>query len=291
MNSPVFLFILSGICFSTLDTIAKILVQETNLIAVVWSRFFGQCLLAVPVAWFFLGRHFWKTHHLRLQLFRSVLLVATASLFFAGLYWLPLAEASAITFTAPIWVAILSKPILGEQVGLKEWLIAGVGFLGILFIVRPGTAIYHWAAILLVLMALVNAIYGLITRKLTRDSAYTTFFYSGLVGLALASALLPFAEPLPNLSLTSWLLFSLLGLLGGLAHLLVVLAFYQMRPYQLAPLVYFQLIWAIAYGYFIFHELPDGWSFIGMALIASSGAWLIWHHHASNLQKSQMEAR
>jgi len=85
MKSPVFLFILSGICFSTLDAIAKLLVQETNLIAVVWSRFFGQFLLAVPVAYYFLGVHFWKTHHLQLQLFRSVLLVATSTLFFAGL--------------------------------------------------------------------------------------------------------------------------------------------------------------------------------------------------------------
>jgi drug/metabolite transporter (DMT)-like permease len=291
MKSPVVLFILSGILFATLDAIAKILVQETNLIAVVWSRFFGQCLLALPVAWYFLGSHFWKTHHLQLQLFRSVLLVATSSLFFAGLYWLPLAEASSITFTAPIWVAILSKPILGEEVGLKEWLIAGVGFMGILLIARPGTAIYHWAALLLVLMALVNAIFQLITRKLTRDSAYTTFFYSGLVGLGLASVLLPFAEPLPNLSITAWILFALLGLLGGLAHLLVVLAFYQMRPHKLTPLVFLQLIWAIAYGYLIFNELPDGWSFMGMALIASSGAWLIWNHHASTLQESQMEAR
>jgi drug/metabolite transporter (DMT)-like permease len=291
MKSPVFLFILSGICFSTLDAIAKLLVQETNLIAVVWSRFFGQCLLAVPVAYYFLGAHFWKTHHLQLQLFRSVLLVATSTLFFAGLYWLPLAEASSITFTAPIWVAILSKPILGEHVGPKEWLIAGVGFLGILFIARPGTEIYHWAAFLLVLMALVNAIFQLITRKLTQDSAYTTLFYSGLVGLAAASALLPFAEPLPSLSITAWVLFALLGLLGGFAHLLVVLAFYQMRPHQLTPLVYLQLIWAVAYGYLIFNELPDGWSVIGMILIASSGAWLIWNHHASAPPKAQVDGR
>jgi drug/metabolite transporter (DMT)-like permease len=124
-----------------------------------------------------------------------------------------------------------------------------------------------------------------------RFGIYTTFFYSGLVGLALASALLPFAEPLPNLSLTAWILFALLGLLGGLAHLLVVLAFYQMRPHKLTPLVFLQLIWAIAYGYFIFHELPDGWSFIGMALIAASGAWLIWNHRASTPKKPKIKTR
>jgi drug/metabolite transporter (DMT)-like permease len=257
---------------------AKILVQDTNLIAVVWSRFFGQLLLAAPIAWYFLGKNFWRTQNLRLQLFRSCLLVATAALFFAGLNWLPLAEASSITFTAPIWVAILSGPILGERVGLKDWFVAGLGFLGILFIARPGSAIFHVAALLLVLMAFLNAIFQLSTRKLVEDSEYTTFFYSGIVGLVISTLLLPLAPPLPALPAYEFILFGLIGFFGGFAHLLVVLAFYKMRPYKLTPLVFLQLIWAVAYGYLIFGELPDGLSVIGMILIASSGIWLIWNH-------------
>lgn len=278
MNSPIFLFILSGICFSTVDAIAKILAQDTSLIAVVWSRFFGQSLLAIPIAWYFLGKGFWRTQNIRLQLFRSCLLVATAALFFAGLYWLPLAEASSITFTAPIWVAILSGPILGERVGFKDWLVAGLGFLGILFIARPGSAVFHLAALMLVLMAFLNAIFQLSTRKLVEDSAYTTFFYSGIVGLSISTLLLPFADPIPPLPLLEYGLFGLIGFLGGFAHLLVVLAFYKMQPYKLTPLVFLQLIWAVGYGYLIFGELPDGLSVLGMILIASSGIWLIWNH-------------
>ena len=278
MNSPIFLFILSGICFSTVDVIAKILVQDTNLIAVVWSRFFGQSLLAIPIAWHFLGKGFWHTQNISLQLFRSFLLVAPAALFFAGLYWIPLAEASSITFTAPIWVAILSGPILGERVGFKDWLVAGLGFLGILLIARPGSAIFHLAALMLVLMAFLNAIFQLSTRKLVEDSAYTTFFYSGIVGLSISTPLLPFADPIPPLPLFEYGLFGLIGFLGGLAHLLVVLAFYKMRPYKLTPLVFLQLIWAVGYGYLIFGEFPDGLSLLGMVLIASSGIWLIWNH-------------
>ena len=281
MNSPIILFILSGLCFSTVDAIAKILVQDTNLIAVVWSRFFGQLLLAAPIAWYFLGKDFWRTQNLRLQLFRSCLLVATAALFFAGLKWLPLAEASSNTFSAPIWVAILSGPILGERVGPKDWFVAGLGFLGILFIARPGSAIFHIAALLLVLMAFLNAIFQLSTRKLVEDSAYTTFFYSGIVGLVIASLLLPFADPIPTLPTYEYVLFGLIGFLGGFAHLLVVLAFYKMRPYKLTPLVFLQLIWAVGYGYLIFGELPDGLSVLGMVLIASSGIWLIWNHRTS----------
>lgn len=279
MKSPVFLFILSGICFSTVDAMAKILVQDTNLIAVVWSRFFGQLLLSAPIAWYFLGKNFWRTQNLGLQLFRSCLLVASSALFFAGLNWLPLAEASSITFTAPIWVAILSGPILGERVGLKDWFVAALGFLGILFIARPGSAIFHLAALLLVLMAFLNAIFQLYTRKLVEDSKYTTFFYSGIVGLVISTLLLPIAAPLPSLPAYEYALFGLIGLFGGFAHLLVVLAFYKMRPYKLTPLVFLQLIWAVGYGYLIFGELPDGLSVVGMILIASSGIWLIWNHH------------
>lgn len=275
---------MSGICFSTVDVIAKILVQDTNLIAVVWSRFFGQSLLAIPIAWHFLGKGFWHTQNISLQLFRSFLLVATAALFFAGLYWLPLAEASSITFTAPIWVAILSGPILGERVGFKDWLVAGLGFLGILFIARPGSAIFHLATLMLVLMAFLNAIFQLSTRKLVEDSAYTTFFYSGIVGLLISTLLLPFADPIPPLPLFEYGLFGLIGLLGGFAHLLVVLAFYKMRPYKLTPLVFLQLIWAVGYGYLIFGELPDGLSVLGMMLIASSGIWLIWNHRPTSTQ-------
>ena len=284
MNSPVLIFILSGICFSTVDAIAKILVQDTNLIVVVWARFFGQLLLAAPIAIYFLGKQFWRTNNIGLQLFRSCLLVGTAALFFAGLNWLPLAEASSITFTAPIWVAILSRPILGEKVGIQEWLVAGVGFFGIMLIARPGSAIFHFAALFLVAMAFLNAIFQLYTRKLTDDSAYTTFFYSGLVGLVSSTILLPYAKPLPPLPIYEYALFGLLGILGGLAHLLVVLAFYKMKPYKLTPLVFLQLIWAVGYGYLIFGELPDSLSVLGMVLIAGSGIWLIWNHHSSPSQ-------
>jgi drug/metabolite transporter (DMT)-like permease len=167
---------------------------------------------------------------------------------------------------------------LGERVGLKDWFVAAIGFLGILFIARPGSAIFHLAALLLVLMAFLNAIFQLSTRKLVEDSAYTTFFYSGMVGLVISTLLLPLADPIPALPTFEYVLFGLIGFLGGFAHLLVVLALYKMRPYKLTPLVFLQLIWAVGYGYLIFGELPDGLSIIGMVLIASSGIWLIWNH-------------
>lgn len=285
MNSPIILFILSGLCFSTVDAIAKILVQDTNLIVVVWARFIGQALLATPIAFWYMGKGFWRTNNIQLQLFRSSLLMAASALFFAGLNWLPLAEASSITFTAPIWVAILSGPILGDRLSTREWGIAVTGFFGILLVARPGTAIFHFAALFLVLMAFCNAIFQLTTRKLINDSKYTTFFYSGIVGLIGSSALLPYSSPLPALKIFQYFLFGAIGVLGGLGHLLVIIALYKMRPYKLTPLVFLQLIWAVGYGYLIFGELPDNLSIFGMLLISISGLWLITHHHSTRSDK------
>ena len=96
-----------------------------------------------------------------------------------------------------------------------------------------------------------------------------------------STALLPYSDPIPILPAYEYALF---GLLGGFAHLLVVLAFYQMRPYKLTPLVFLQLLWAVGYGYLIFGQLPDSLSVVGMILIAASGIWLIWNHHSAGAE-------
>ncbi|MFN9960573.1 MAG: EamA family transporter, partial [bacterium] len=101
---------------------------------------------------------------------RSTLLLLTSVLFFGGLQFLPLAEASAISFTAPLWVALLSGPMLGERVAKSDAWVAALGFSGVLLIVRPGTDIFHYGAILIGAMAALNAVYQLMTRQLTQDN-------------------------------------------------------------------------------------------------------------------------
>jgi drug/metabolite transporter (DMT)-like permease len=206
-------------------------------------------------------------------------MLMTSILFFAGIHWLPLAEASAISFTAPIWVALLSAPILGERVAKMDWWVAAIGFSGILLIVRPGTEIFHSAAILIGMMAIVNAIFQLLTRKLTQDHPFTTFFYSGLVGLAVSTVWILIIGVDWSLSWPVVLRLASVGLLGGMGHLFFVLAFYRASPATLTPFVYLQMIWAIGLGWLIFNQLPDFWSIMGMAIIIGSGLWLILHRH------------
>lgn len=278
-GAALLLFMLGGFCLSSLDAIGKMVLTEAGLVLLVWARYAGQVLVSLPLSYAFAGPHFWQTKKLTTQLSRSVLLLLTSILFFAGIQWLPLAEASAISFTAPLWVALLSGPALGERVARGDWVVAAIGFSGILLIVRPGTEIFHPAAILVAGMAFINAIYQLLTRKLTSDHPFTTFFYSGLVGAALSSLALAYVGLPDVLSLNTMLGLAMAGVLGGLGHLLFVLAFYRASPATLTPFVYLQMIWAIIFGWFIFNQLPDFLALIGMTIIVGSGLWLVLARH------------
>jgi drug/metabolite transporter (DMT)-like permease len=271
------LFLLAGVCFSTLDATAKWLVRDHTLFLVVWARYVGQMVVVTPIAWHRVGRGFWRTAHLRIQLARSVCLIIATACFFGALRFLPLAEASAITFLAPMFAIFLSMPVLGEKATRARWIAAIVGFVGILILVRPGAAAFHPAAALLVLAALCNALYQLLTRKLQKDSPYTTLFYSALVGTAVLSLALPAAE-LPREFTTRDATFLLvLGALAGLGHFFLTSAFLAAPASLVAPFTYLQMIWATIYGYFIFSQLPDKFSLLGMAIVIASGIGLFWH--------------
>ena len=108
------LFIFGGFCLSALDAVGKLVISESGLLLLLWARYVGQVLISVPIAYYCAGKTFWRSARPRLQIFRSILLGLTSIFFFAGIQWLPLAEASAISFTAPIFVALLSGPILGS---------------------------------------------------------------------------------------------------------------------------------------------------------------------------------
>ncbi len=159
---------------------------------------------------------------------------------------------------------------------------AALGFSGILLIVRPGTEIFHYGALLIGAMAAVNAVYQLMTRQLTQDSPFTTFLYSGLVGAVVCSAWLV-VDGFPMVAdPVMWAMLLAAGLLGGLGHLLFVLAFYRAPPASLTPFVYLQMVWAIAFGWVLFGQLPDGLALLGTAVIIGSGLWLILHRHRSS---------
>ncbi|MEO6929643.1 MAG: DMT family transporter [Casimicrobiaceae bacterium] len=266
-------FLLAGVALSSLDATAKFLVQDHALLLVVWARYAGQLCVVTPFSWHRAGNGFWRSRRLRLQLARSAFLFGATVFFFAGLRFLPLAEGSAITFLAPVFIVMLSAPMLGEEPTRARWLAVFVGFVGVLILMRPGSAVFSPSALLMVAAAMCNALYGVYTRMLQDDSAYTTLFYSAVVGTLVSTLALPWVD-MGSLDWRTLLLFCAAGLAAGIGHHFLIAAYLRAPASMLTPFTYLQLLWATVYGYLLFHQLPDRWSLVGIAIVVAGGVLL-----------------
>lgn len=271
VGTALFFFILSGICFCSLDALAKHLVAGHSVFLVVWARYVGQMAVVTPFARHRGGPRFWHSHKLGLQLMRSTLIIGATVSFYVALRYLPLAEASSITYLAPMFVVMLSWPVLRERPGRARYLATAAGLVGVLFLLRPGSDILQPAALLTILTAIFVAFYHLLTRMLADENPYTTLFYSGLVGALGFTLALPFGWDGPLVGWPEMALLLALGACSGIAHALVIKGYHGAPASLLTPFTYLQMIWATFYGWLFFGQLPDGWSALGMAIIAGSG--------------------
>ncbi|MCJ2080201.1 DMT family transporter [Methylobacterium sp. J-090] len=216
-----------------------------------------------------------RTNRLWLQILRSLLLFGSTALNFLALRHLQLAETLSIQFAAPLAVALLAGPVLGEWTSPRRLVAIGIGFLGVLVIVRPGVGPVQPAVLLSLGNMLCYALYILTTRKLAAlDSTATTMVYSGLAGLALMTPLLPWIWTAP----AGWLVWALLvgvGLFGTLGHWLLVLAHARAPANVLAPFIYTQLLWSVILGYLVFGDVPNRWTLIGASIVVGSGLYLL----------------
>lgn len=258
--------------FTSLDATAKYLTQDYPVPQVLWARFTFH-LLFVAI---FLGVRLsvtLRSQHLSLQLTRSFLMLITTGMFFFAVSQLPLADVVAIMFVGPLFVTALSVPLLKDYVGPRRWTAVGIGFLGALVIVRPGSGIMSWLAVLPVLAAFSHALYTITTRKLANhDLPMTTLFYTAALGAIVTTAIVPFFWVTPDLS--GWLLMALAGLFGAAGHLTLIKALGYASPVVVAPLSYLSLIWSIGLGFALFGDLPDTMTLVGAALIAASGMYV-----------------
>ena len=277
-------FLLAGVCLSSLDATAKFLVQDHSVFLVVWARYTGQLVFVTPYARYRAGPRFWRTRKPRMQLIRSLCLVLATGCFFAGLRYLPLAEGSAVNFLAPMAMVFLSHAVLGERPPRARFVASLAGFVGILVLLRPGSAVLHPAVLLIMGGAVFNALYQLLTRKLLDENPNTTLFYSALVGAVGLSVALPWALTAQTMTYRDVPPFVMLGVFAGVGHWLLTRAFMRAPAALLAPFTYVQILWATLYGVVLFHQHPDGWSAIGMLIIVASGIGLaLWERRRARL--------
>ena len=277
IKSPLFgigLMIMMTVCFSSLDASAKYACNELPLWMVMWGRYLFHFIF---ITIFFLrgaARDIIFTKNLKLQILRSVLIFCAGVTFWSGLMYLPLADCTVIAFISPLLVTILSVFLLGEKFGFHRWACVMIGLLGVIFVIRPGMGIVHWAVVLPLLSALFYAVLLIITRVLgQREDALTTLFYTSIGGLILSSIMILFFWKAP--SPVQWLFLIWLGFIGALGHFFMIKAFEKAPASLLAPFGYTSLIWATFLGFFLFGDLPDAWTILGAIIIISSGLYLV----------------
>jgi drug/metabolite transporter (DMT)-like permease len=257
--------------FALLNAAAKYLSGELPTIELLWARTAGHLAFVVATFGPRHGRRLFATHHPALQLARSLLLLASTAFNFVALRFVDLATAATINFTSPCIVALLAVPLLGERVGLARWAAIGVGFAGVVVVVRPGTDVAQWASLLSLGTALCYAGYQVLTRRVAAaDPPETTVGYSALVGTALTTLLVPFVWTGPGSWPKAGLLLSM-GVTGGLGHYLVARAYMWAPASVVSPFNYVQLLGAATTGYLIFGDVPGTALWAGAALIVLSG--------------------
>jgi drug/metabolite transporter (DMT)-like permease len=258
--------------FSCLDATAKYLATRYPLPLLVWARYTGHFLLMVVFLAPSRRGALLATRRLPAHLFRALLLLGVTSFVITALSTLPLAEATALGYTSPLLAALLAGPWLGEKVSLAKWLALAVGFTGVLFIARPGGALFGPGIAYALAGALCYAVYQVMTRQLsTSENSMTLLFYTALVGTVGSTLVLPW-WPMGALPHGADLIaVAAMGVLGGLGHFLLIRAFHHASVATLGPFLYAQLIWATALGWLLFQHLPDHWSLLGMGLVVGSG--------------------
>jgi drug/metabolite transporter (DMT)-like permease len=267
------------VCFSVLETTGKYLSQFYPVVEVVWARYTVHVVLLLVLLAPRMGWALVRTAQPGGQVLRASLLLGSTLCNFFALSYLPLAEVKAISFVSPLLVTVFAVWLLREKVTLAKWIAVMVGFLGTLFIVRPGSHMVSWASSLALGNALCYSLFQIMTRQFSEDETpLATLFYSAIVGCVVLSLVVPWVWVQPSGAHLG--LFLLVGSAGAAGHFMLIKALESERASVLSPIGYTQLLWVTLLGFIVFGQLPDRHAVIGMAIIVASGLYVAWGHRA-----------
>lgn len=264
----ILLVCLAGLLFVTMNSLVKALSTRFDPLMLIWARYFFHVVLIVALY----PRRFpqlLRTNQLGVQLGRSLLMLGATALNFLALFWLPLGEVAAITFTSPIIVAALAVPVLGERIGGARWLAILGGFAGAMLIIRPGAETMNTGAWLAAGCALSYALYQISTRIVRESEPMGSLLYGGLVGMVALSVLVPFGWSTPTA--LEWLQLAAIGVLGATGHLLLIHALRSAEASRVSPFIYLQLVWAMLSTLVVFGVAPQPTTLAGAAVVVASG--------------------
>jgi drug/metabolite transporter (DMT)-like permease len=230
------------------------------------------------------------------QLGRGLLSVGGMFSNFAALVRLPLADATAIAFASPLITVALAAIVLKERVRIYRWSAVLVGFAGVIVMLIPHFEVGHYATIgaataaigslLALASAMCNAGTVIQTRRLTQSETTSSIVFYFSAVCAIAGALtLPFDWYTPSAGELTGLIS--LGVLGGLAHILLTESYRHAAASVVAPFDYTSMLWALLLGYWLFGELPETLVYVGASIVASAGLFVIWRERQLGLARAR----
>ena len=275
-RTGIFLFILAWTFIPVMDGIAKYLSSSLPVLQIVWARYFFTCVLVFPILISFYRKDSFRSENNILQIFRGSFLVVATVCFFYSISIIPLANALALAFVYPLFVTLLSPFLLNEKVGLRRIVAVIIGFIGVIFIIRPGFIEFNSAFLAALGTGLSYSLYMISTRKLTNsDTPLKTLAFTGLVGLFAMSIFQPFIWIQPTAF--EWLLMLAMGFVATAGHFLIILSFRYSEASVLAPFSYWEILTNILIGYYFFDNIPDSWTWVGIFIIIGSGIYILLH--------------
>ncbi len=260
--------------FATHDVVVKVLGAHYAAFQIV----FFAALLSFPIVSVILladGREeSLKPRHPWWVLLRTVCTTISGVSVFYAFSTLPLAQVYVILFSAPLLITILAIPILGETVRLRRWAAVIAGLVGVLVVMRPGQAELSFGHLAALTAAICGAMASVIVRKIGQEERSVVLLLFPMVGNVIAMGIaLPFVyRPMPVEHLGLLTVIAVFGLAGSF---LVILAYREGEAVIVAPMQYSQILWATAYGYFLFSETPDRATVIGAGIIIASGIYIV----------------
>lgn len=265
------LTVAATLCFALLDTVSQYVGPVVPVLMMVWLRYVTQSAMTAALLLPQHGRSLLRTQVPAWQLLRGLLMVGSNTLAFLSLREVPVGEFTAIMMLVPLVVTVMAAPLLGERVPRITWALVAGGLIGALIVVRPAGRDFHGGLLLPLLLVLFNAGYQIVTSRLMRtESPGATHLYTGLIGLACCTLLLPWGwAPMPTWQL--WALVALVGVLGSVGHYLLIQAYRLAPAARLTPFLYGQVGFATLAGWLAFGHRPDRWTVLGIALIAFCG--------------------
>jgi drug/metabolite transporter (DMT)-like permease len=268
----------AAIVLPIMDGMIKLLVASYPVFLIAWWRFGVMSALLVGIGARQQGWRQFKTRSPMLQVLRAAMIVVASACFYTGLRRLPLAECTAIMFLAPALSALLGYLFLRERPDRWAWAVIALSMIGAFIVIRPGGRMFDSAALFVLVGTCAYAVFSMVTRILAqRDAPQVTTLWSALGAFGAFSLVVP-GHWAVRQSAEHLVLVLLIGVFGTAGQFLFSLAYRHGHTHVIAPLTYLSLPVALAVGWLMFGEIPDLWSFAGMAMIGSAALMVALGH-------------